>query len=262
MDEKSRYDLTRLAGYYNCGKLRIFGFSQFKMEAGANNTYPTSRSALIVPLQGRADFCFDEQVLHAARGRLLHGCPNHLLTIRTVGEETFLYVVLYYDGKEDLLFSCALPKPDEVFPLVEKIIATNRGTNLQEQYRTDALTEEFLDLIFSEAVPPSILSEQKLLQELVEYIHAHYREALTLQKIADHVGESKSRVSYLFYKHYQIRPIDYLIDYRIEKAVELLRDGASVGQAARSVGYSDALYFSRLFKKRLGFAPSQLKVFD
>ena len=63
----------------------------------------------------------------------------------------------------------------------------------------------------------------------------------------------------LFYKYKNIRPIDYLINYRVRIATELLRSGDyTVTQAAHEVGYRDACYFSRIYKKRMGFPPTRI----
>jgi YesN/AraC family two-component response regulator len=50
---------------------------------------------------------------------------------------------------------------------------------------------------------------------------------------------------------------DYLIEYRIERAKELLSlPGASIKQVSASCGYPDPNYFSRLFKKVTGLTPT------
>ena len=60
-----------------------------------------------------------------------------------------------------------------------------------------------------------------------------------------------------------IRPINYLIQYRLEQAIELLKDGDyTVQEVSSLVGYSDPLYFSRIFKKHVGYSPSQVKNYN
>ncbi len=49
--------------------------------------------------------------------------------------------------------------------------------------------------------------------------------------------------------------VDYLTRLRISRAKEMLRSGQNVKQTAAGVGYSDANYFSRLFKKWEGLSP-------
>ena len=55
-------------------------------------------------------------------------------------------------------------------------------------------------------------------------------------------------------------PQEYLLDYRIRRACSLLKDTKlPVSDIARSVGYDDSLYFSRLFKQKKGRTPTQYR---
>ena len=55
-------------------------------------------------------------------------------------------------------------------------------------------------------------------------------------------------------------PISYLIRVRLVKACGLLAgNGASVREIARQVGYEDAYYFSKLFKKYYGVSPMEYR---
>ncbi len=52
-------------------------------------------------------------------------------------------------------------------------------------------------------------------------------------------------------------PLSLLIRLRLQRAMDLLQRGShNVAEAARAVGYEDAFYFSRLFKKHIGVTPS------
>ena len=53
-------------------------------------------------------------------------------------------------------------------------------------------------------------------------------------------------------------PSDYLTNYRINKACALLHESRfTVTEVANSVGYEDALYFSRVFKRIKGVSPTK-----
>jgi AraC-like DNA-binding protein len=53
-------------------------------------------------------------------------------------------------------------------------------------------------------------------------------------------------------------PIDYLTEYRINEACNLLRSSnLSIAEVAISVGFFDQFYFSRVFKKAVGMPPSK-----
>ena len=76
--------------------------------------------------------------------------------------------------------------------------------------------------------------------------------------MAASAGISRSHLYRLFMDHISISPNEYLTRHRIQKAVALLETGRfSVGEVAYSTGFSDQLYFSRVFKKYQGVPPSQ-----
>ena len=57
-----------------------------------------------------------------------------------------------------------------------------------------------------------------------------------------------------------VSPNDYLTRFLVTQACELLeRSTLSMAEVAASVGYSDQLYFSRVFKKVIGLPPTQYK---
>lgn len=50
---------------------------------------------------------------------------------------------------------------------------------------------------------------------------------------------------------------DFIIETRMSKAAQLLRDTRlDIGEIARMVGYSDANYFAKAFRKQLGISPT------
>ena len=86
----------------------------------------------------------------------------------------------------------------------------------------------------------------------------YFRTDLNINEIAVNAGISRSHLYRLFMEHISMPPNEYLMRYRIGKAAALLKSGhLSVGEAAYSTGFSDQLYFSRVFKKQKGVPPSK-----
>lgn len=78
--------------------------------------------------------------------------------------------------------------------------------------------------------------------------------------IADYLNIERTYLYRLFKDITGSSPQEYLLDYRIRRACTLLKEtGLPVNDIARSVGYDDALYFSRLFKQRKGRTPTQYR---
>jgi len=83
------------------------------------------------------------------------------------------------------------------------------------------------------------------------------REVLT-EEAAKLCGVGVKQFRSLFKKQYGTTPTQYMIDVRLGSAAELLSNGGlSVAEAAEAVGFSDAGYFSRLFKRRYLVSPGR-----
>ena len=96
-----------------------------------------------------------------------------------------------------------------------------------------------------------------LVSRAIAFVKENYGNQISLEQAAYAVGISPNRLSRLFCEETGKGFSDFLIEYRIEKAKELLQAvGASIKQVSMSCGYADPNYFSRLFKKVTGLTPT------
>ena len=97
--------------------------------------------------------------------------------------------------------------------------------------------------------------------KIVTYLNTHYTETLEIGEIAEQLHLSHSRLIALFKKFECVTPKQYIINLRIRKARELLENSSlSISEIAAKVGYPNALYFSRIFKKNTGISPTQYRI--
>ncbi len=95
-------------------------------------------------------------------------------------------------------------------------------------------------------------------QKAIRFIDCNYSGEIDVSRVAASAGISRSHLYRLFMQHISIPPNEYLMRYRISKAASLLKTGRlTVGEVAYSTGFSDQLYFSRVFKKYMGIPPSR-----
>ena len=94
-----------------------------------------------------------------------------------------------------------------------------------------------------------------------EYIANSYtNELLSIKDISEHVLFSTSYVCTLFKNETGQTLNQYITDYRIEKAKELLLDHRNrIGDISKEVGYADSNYFGKIFKKQVGMTPSEFR---
>ncbi len=104
------------------------------------------------------------------------------------------------------------------------------------------------------AVKPDIVSQ------VLRYIDERYKDALTLDSLAQLFNYSAKNLSRVFKKRTGYSLIDYMIRLRMDKAKAMLLDtGAGIQEIAEEVGYADRMYFNRIFKKHVGISPGRFR---
>lgn len=99
--------------------------------------------------------------------------------------------------------------------------------------------------------------KEDYIQAAIQYIEMNYSRKITVKELAHHINLDRSYLCYLFKELLSKSPQQFLIDYRINRAMELMHNPLlTLGDIARSVGYSDVLSFSKAFSKVKGMAPS------
>lgn len=101
---------------------------------------------------------------------------------------------------------------------------------------------------------------QERIQIMLEYIHQHYQEKLTLEQIAASAMVSTRECLRCFQLCIQKTPFAYLLDYRVQMAETLLRTtDLPITEIAMETGFSNSAYFSKVFKEMRNISPSQYR---
>lgn len=81
---------------------------------------------------------------------------------------------------------------------------------------------------------------------------------MQLEQIAQHIYINASYLRAVFKKEIGITIGDYITQYRMQKAKELLANNTMrLADIAEKIGYNDAGYFSKSYKKFYGYSPSE-----
>ena len=103
---------------------------------------------------------------------------------------------------------------------------------------------------------PGDAGSDRRIQESLDFMHEHFAERITVPELAERVYLSTSRYSHLFRQMKGVSPGQYLQQFRIGKARELLiSSNLSVGEIAARCGFDDLFYFSNLFRRLTGISP-------
>ena len=126
--------------------------------------------------------------------------------------------------------------------------------------RIFCLIKSNIDLIENETEFTDKAKQDELrIKKILFFIENNYPTTITIADIAKRGDISISSCLRLFKQILKTTPIQYLIKYRLQKAVEEFDslEGRNIGDIAYSCGFSDAAYFNRCFKKEFGCTPTE-----
>lgn len=94
------------------------------------------------------------------------------------------------------------------------------------------------------------------IKEALTFIEQNFQNDISIEDIADSCGLNRSYFGKIFHNSIGKSPQEFLINYRMTKAAELLKlTSLSIADIGNAVGYPNQLHFSRAFKKIYGISP-------
>lgn len=103
-------------------------------------------------------------------------------------------------------------------------------------------------------------SSQQWIGDVITLIQNNYSEDLRVDAIASYLHLNRSYLSTLFKQETGFSIKQYLSWYRIEAAKnKLLKTDSSISEISCQCGFPDPLYFSRIFREKVGLSPSEFR---
>jgi AraC family transcriptional regulator len=101
---------------------------------------------------------------------------------------------------------------------------------------------------------------QRQLQQILEYIHAHLERDIKLADLAGLLGMSQFHFSHLFKQSIGTSPYQYLLQQRIERAKQLLKQtNRSIVDIAFCCGFNSHSHLSKQFRQLTGMTPKSYR---
>jgi two-component system response regulator YesN len=98
------------------------------------------------------------------------------------------------------------------------------------------------------------------IRSCIQYINQHYSEHLTLDQVAAVAALSPAYLSGLFKAEVGQTFTEYVVQLRLERARQLLRQtDLPLADIAQMVGFDTQQYFNRVFKQKTGTTPLQYR---
>ena len=120
----------------------------------------------------------------------------------------------------------------------------------------------FLDYLTQSAKSKKLVQSSKMsdyyIKEAINYIEQNFQNNITIEDIAAVCGINRSYFGKIFRNSIGRSPQEFLMNYRMVKATELLKlTSLSIAEIGSAVGYENQLHFSRAFKTIYGISPRE-----
>jgi len=142
----------------------------------------------------------------------------------------------------------------------KKRIEDRKGKDNLEKKMSDTNGGSLLMLFHEYELGERKSVNARYVQTAIALIQQHYIGGITVEAAAEKLSISSGHLSHIFKQETGYTFVDYLVYYRVKQAAELLRDPqVKVYEVADLVGYSDARYFSQIFRRITGMTPREFR---
>lgn len=245
-------------GHEDCEPRHAFG-------PGERNTY-----LIHYVLRGCGVFSVGGKTYHVGTGEAFLICPRELVYYEADDKTPWSYMWIGFSGfkAEECIRQTILPERrvfrysnEELYHCQQRLVEALQVGAGRELMLASVLYE-YLYLLLrhygrSTRRETVIRYGNQYVKQIKEYIASSYAEGVQVSDVAEYLQVDRSYLFRLFKEETGKSLQEYLIEFRLRKACELLRmTDYPIGTVACSVGYTDSLYFARLFHKRVGVSPT------
>ncbi len=141
------------------------------------------------------------------------------------------------------------------------------SADISDSCRTAKLQREILEIlihlkenytVFEQNIP-NHSKYFETVKTAIHYIKENYHKKISLDSLAQTVFSDKYSLSKHFKSVTGSTVVQYINSYRCEKAIELIREGSPINEAAVKCGFNNMSFFTRTFKSYTGKLPSEYK---
>lgn len=155
-------------------------------------------------------------------------------------------------------------QPEKFSQLLENLYQLASSDEYVRDMQIYGKLVDLLTLLMEESWRPGTTrithGKKQNLQEIKEFLDAHYAEKITLDALSEKFYINKFYLTRVFKEQFGQSVTNYLMQLRITQAKRMLRfSDRSIESIAQECGLNDANYFSRLFKKIEGVPPGEYR---
>ena len=249
----------------NIINIKNLKWPQISIDVSHHRIYHRNFDVLAFITEGSANYVFEGKEHHINAGDVVYLSKGSDF-FRPISTKSFsmIYIDFEFDTASGEVLPCEIFKDMQSLGTTFLKLSTV-WNNKKISYYSECMS--ILYSIYSKLIKSKVYSyvsssKIELINKSVETIKSNIKsDEASVAHLAKEAGMSEVHFRRLFKKLYKCSPMQYIIQQKIERAKELLRyENLSVTDAAYLTGFADSCYFSRIFKSKTGYSPSEYKV--
>lgn len=223
-------------------------------------------------LKGKGTYYLNDQKYDVSKDQCFLIRPNELTFYQADKSEPWTYIwvgfggemakkYLDYAGFNDECLVLDVQDCETLKSYVTEMLNCHKSTHANE-LKYQGLLYLLLSKL-SESTTSNTSKQQEdnhYVSKAIEFIENNYYNYIKVTDISHYLCLNRTYLTSLFQKHLGMSPQNFLIQFRMTKAADLLvQSDLTIANIAHSCGYSDPLAFSKAFKKVKGMSPSDFR---
>lgn len=245
-------------------RLAVDGEHPVNLEEGDFVLLPATPAFTMSSFEPATPKHIDPKVTPAPTDEVRHGRPDGLPDVRLFGG----YFV--FDSPDAALLVSLLPAMVHIrgIPRLSLLVRLVGEEASQQSVGRDLILARLVEVLLIEALraiqgkdtPAGLLRglADARVAEALRQMHGDAERSWTVAELASEAGMSRSAFFDRFTRAVGLRPMEYLLAWRMAVAKNLLRgESIALDEVARRVGYGSASTFSTAFSRHVGQPPGQ-----
>lgn len=219
---------------------------------------------------GKGIFKAGDTTYHLSKGDGFLVCPDVIVSYRPAPGEQWNYSWVAFNGlnAENYLKRANLTAASPIFKCSDEDRINNCFNEIFESTTSEKSMDlrslsafyNLLSIIIDEAAEYRDKGPGKpkeaYIKQAIEFIDTNYSRKISVEEIAEYIGINRKYLCQIFSDIINVSPQNYLINFRLQKACDLLAgSNLAINEISNSVGYGDPYLFSKVFKKYKGVSP-------
>ena len=271
---RSHYTVDKELSYTIRGTAKLLNIASAKYGGDWHSVPHTHNHVeLFYIIGGKGQFLINDQLYPVNTNHLVIINPNVIHTEVSLNAQPLEYIVLGVDGIELSISNTS----NGQFCILDHFESLDMASCLRNILREmemkqpgyEDVCQAFMEILIIRLMrstglslpsETSAVSTNRQCAAVRRYIDLHFKEALTLEQLAEEGHMNKFYLSHAFKREYGVSPINYMISRRIEESKYLLAEtDLSMSQIAQLLGFSSLSYFSQVFHRTQSISPKEYR---